>query len=554
MYGSLVLAVSAAAAKVIGAVFKIPLAHLLGGEGMGYFGCAYGIFMPVYAVTVTGLPSATARLTAENMALGRYSTVRRVKSCSVWFFALIGAVMSALLIAAARPLSAEIMDNPAAWPAVLAIAPSVLFGCIAAAYRGYYEGLRNMHPTALSQIAEAAVKLAAGLTLSVSVITAAEESPDRLSELLSRFVGKITAEDIPALTLPLAGAAAILGVTLSTAAGAVFLWLRDKIKGDGVPQTDPYPDDKSSVIIKELLKTAAPIAAGALAVNLTSLIDLGTIIRLLNTAIEKDPAYFERLVSLPTDTLANFIYGSYTGLALTIFNLVPSVTNMFGKSALPIIAEAHAAKDRGRLREGVRNLFTVTGLAAFPAGMGITAVAREILTLIYKGQTEEIAVTAKALSILGAGVIFLCLSSAAFSVLQGIGRADIPLKIMLAGVAVKLSGNLTLVGVPHINISGAAIATTLSYLVIFALSVYCLERELRLKLRLREVLLPQGYCAMLCAAAAFILAQLTKYLPNGLISAQICSAAAIIFGGIIYISALFLCGCLSKSIIKALLA
>lgn len=37
--------VSALIVKIMGAVFRIPLANMLGGTGMGYFSAAYGIFM-----------------------------------------------------------------------------------------------------------------------------------------------------------------------------------------------------------------------------------------------------------------------------------------------------------------------------------------------------------------------------------------------------------------------------------------------------------------------------------------------------------------------------
>ncbi|MBQ8010751.1 MAG: polysaccharide biosynthesis protein, partial [Oscillospiraceae bacterium] len=53
--GSLLLGLSALTAKLLGALFKIPLTSLLGGTGMGYFSCAYGLFLPLYAVFVTGL-------------------------------------------------------------------------------------------------------------------------------------------------------------------------------------------------------------------------------------------------------------------------------------------------------------------------------------------------------------------------------------------------------------------------------------------------------------------------------------------------------------------
>ena len=60
IHGSLILIASAAVSKVIGAIFRIPLANMLGGTGMGYFSSAYGVFMTAYAVSVTGLPVAAA--------------------------------------------------------------------------------------------------------------------------------------------------------------------------------------------------------------------------------------------------------------------------------------------------------------------------------------------------------------------------------------------------------------------------------------------------------------------------------------------------------------
>ena len=70
LYGSAVLIVSAVIVKVIGALFRIPLANMLGGTGMGYFSAAYGIFMPVYAISATGLPAAAARA-VSSAAAGR---------------------------------------------------------------------------------------------------------------------------------------------------------------------------------------------------------------------------------------------------------------------------------------------------------------------------------------------------------------------------------------------------------------------------------------------------------------------------------------------------
>jgi len=248
---SAILILSAVTAKLMGAVFRIPLANMLGGEGMGYFSSAYGIFMTVYAVSVTGLPAAVAKLTAENSALERFANVRRVKRSALLFFSATGLAFTLLMIAAAYPFCA-LTGGVKTLPSLLAIAPSILFGCVTSVYRGYYEGLRNMVPTALSQIAEGLAKLAAGLALCLWVL----KNPEKALELCAAL--KLPSDSV----LSAAAAAAVLGITLSTAAGTLFLVLRDKLGGDGITPEQLSSTsgagctDSAGSIIAALLKTA----------------------------------------------------------------------------------------------------------------------------------------------------------------------------------------------------------------------------------------------------------------------------------------------------------
>ena len=57
-------------------------------------------------------------------------------------------------------------------------------------------------------------------------------------------------------------------------------------------------------------------------------------------------------------------------------------------------------------------------------------------------------------------MVFSGLSVPLFSILQGIGNANIPVIIMLTGCAVKMILNVILVSIPEINILGAGIAST----------------------------------------------------------------------------------------------
>ena len=146
--GSLILMLSAAAAKALGALFKIPLTNLLGGVGMSYFSCAYSLFMPIYALTVTGLSSAVARMTAQSIALGMYKNAKKVRNTALILFSAVGLVGSAVTFLLSKSFSVYSAGSTEASLAVAMISPSVFFGCIMSVERGYYEGMSNMYPTA----------------------------------------------------------------------------------------------------------------------------------------------------------------------------------------------------------------------------------------------------------------------------------------------------------------------------------------------------------------------------------------------------------------------
>lgn len=548
LFGSAILILSALAAKLTGALFRIPLANMLGGTGMGYFSGAYGIFMTIYAVSVTGLPAAVAKVTAENSALERYANLRRVKSSALLFFSFCGLAFTAVMLLLAYPFCKYINGSPETTPAVLAIAPSVFFGCVTSVYRGYYEGLRNMFPTAVSQIVEGLTKLCSGLALCLLVL----KNPDKFISLTKLFGNGQTA------VLSAAAAASVFGVTLSTAAGTLFLIIRDKISGDGItPEQIAASDGRNRIdsrrkIISALLKTAVPIAAGALVTNLTSLIDLVTITRSLGIAVARSPEYFRKITGgISSIELPNFLFGCFTGLAVTVFNLVPSFTNMFGKGILPALSEAFAADDRKKIRSYSEKAVFVTALVSIPSAVGITVLSGEILRTLFPAKPVETTLCDASLSVLGIGVAFLCMSATFFAILQAAGHPELPVKLMLAGVVVKLAGNLLLVPVPELNISGAAVSTLLCYAVI---CIPAATEVIKLtgadKSYIMEILSKICFCSVLCGGAALLARNMLSKCFGGILLLFI----SILSGVIFYIISAVLLGIITKSTLKSLIS
>lgn len=120
--GSVILIASAIIAKAIGALFKIPLTNMLGGVGMSYFSCAYGLFLPVYALTATGLTTAVAKLTAESCAFGNYRNVKKIQKVSLLLFSAAGLAGTVAVAILAGPFSEKIAACPKAELSILMIA------------------------------------------------------------------------------------------------------------------------------------------------------------------------------------------------------------------------------------------------------------------------------------------------------------------------------------------------------------------------------------------------------------------------------------------------
>nr|WP_295072443.1 polysaccharide biosynthesis C-terminal domain-containing protein [Ruminococcus sp.] len=507
--GSIILMISAAAAKLLGAVFKIPLTNILGGVGMSYFSCAYSLFMPIYSLTVTGLSSAVARMTAQSAALGMYANAAKVRRTALTIFSLAGLVGSLLIFLLAKPFSVYSIGSPEAWLAVAMIAPAVLFGCITAVERGYYEGMSNMYPTAFSQVVEGIVKAAAGLLLCGYVM----ENP----QVVTGYFPYIT--DIRAA----AAAAGIAGVTLSTAGAALFFGaVRLFTKTPGSSESFVM---SRKAIVRELTATALPVGVSALVTNLTALIDMWTVIGCIS--------YFGSSMTAPEGVSEGefpyFIYGSFAGIALTVFNLVPSVTNMLGKGALTCITAAYENKDREALEYGTLQALLTSAFIAIPAAVGITVLAPELLSFLYPQQTDEAAFCVGSLRWLMVGMVCLCISYPLFSMLQAVGKTSSPLKIMLLGTAVKLAGNLALI--PFMGVDGAALSTSLCYAVILIVSVrtYIKATELHIgAAQFGKVV----YSGAMCGGAAYLVSSVLKKAEASQITVIAVSASV---GGIVYL-------------------
>ncbi len=508
--GAMVLVVATALVKIIGAVYKIPLTGIIGSLGRGYFASAYNIYTPIYAISMAGLPVAVSTIVSKNAALGKYRDVKQVLKITFPLFLVLGLVGTGALFLASKPY-VDSVGSPLAIFSVFAIAPSILFCCIMSTYRGYYEGLNNMYPTAISQVIESVGKLVFGLVLSYAVIGYSEAEIAKTGMV---FGQTIATESDKAIVYALAAAAAILGVTLGTVFGAIYTVLRHKLKKDGISNemlvNSPLASSKK-VTMKEIVSIAVPTAISSLVLNVTNFIDTWMIQNRLESVVNEHFGTIYNIygdsinaAEVARDNIHTFLYGAYD-TTLDFRNLIPTIMMTLGVSAIPIISGAMAKKDHKLVNETVNTVFRTTMLFALPAGAGFFALSEPILTLLYNGTENQagIAVAAPVLALYGLMMAILTLSSPLTNILQAIGRADVPAKSLALGCAFKIGFNYFLIGIPEINIKGAVFGTAFFYLVCIIYDYIVLKKETGVKIEIMTVLVKPLIASVLCGGAAF---------------------------------------------------
>ena len=500
--GAAILTFGTILVKVIGAIFKIPLGNVIGEAGMGYFSAAYALYLPVYTLSAAGFPSALARQVAENTAMGRYKDARKVHKVAQRVFLITG-ILGFIAMAAGGFVYINFVDKDSIY-SVLAMSPSVFFCCMMASYRGYYEGLRNMTPTAISQVIEALGKLFIGLGLAVGIMKYGEYTFHTQLTAYGTTVG--TLEEARVASYPFAAAGSLAGIALGSLAGLIYMLLRHHKFGDEITPEEivSSPEPRTTgYILGNFFSIGIPIALGVLVLNVTQVIDAITI---QNRLEDIDPSilrgiYHSYMSGVTDDKIPNFLYGAYN-FGINLYNLVPYITQALGVSALPTLAAAWAIHKKSQIHASINSVIKISVLIGFPSGLGMCALAGPILQLLYPGKpAAEIAVPM--LRVLGCMVLFGSLVTPINSMLQAVGKQKVPVYLMLIGASIKLLLNFTLVGVPEINIKGAPIGSISCYIFIVVASLIILYRRAKIKPDLVTTFLKPLFAAAMCAAAAW---------------------------------------------------
>ena len=430
--GAAVLSVSNVIVKIFGFLFKIPLANLIGKEGMGYYGVAFQLFSAVFVIVAAGLPIAVTRLTSQRDKTDK--TKFDIFSSGFVIFILLG-VLGTLLTYFCAGLFVDAVNNKKALICIWMLAPSVLFSAIECAVRSYNQGQNNLYPTAISQIFDSLFRMVFGFGIAYFLKT-------------------------KGFPVYIAAAGAVLGVTIANVFSAFGLMVYQKISSKKIKFK---PNMKIS---KSIIKIALPITGGAVVLSVFGLLDTLFIMNRLNFAGF-------------TSEQANGLYGAYTGYTLNIFHIPSIFTSSLVVSVFPVIAGQFYSNRTDNIIKTVNSALKLCIVFALPFCFLFAVFPNELLSIVYS-RKDDVKIAADLLKLLSPAVVLVAITSITSMYFAAIGKPHVSIFNSMFGCVIKLALVYFMVG-GKMNILGAPISSVICYGIIAFIEVFLLYRSLDTK-------------------------------------------------------------------------
>lgn len=425
-----ILAVATVLTKVIGVIYRIPLANILGDAGNGFYGYAYQIYAMALMVSSLSLPTAVSKLVSAKLAAGQRRNSVRVFRCSMLFAVVVGFVVTAAVFFGADAISVYAMKSPLSVYALQMLAPGLFLVAIMAVIRGYFQGLGSMMPTAVSQIIEQimrAVISIVGAGMFVDMGTRAGEKAGE--ELLGPAYG---------------AAGATLGTVLGALIALIFLlfvvWayrgqMRRQYRADRSGKEDSYRH-----ILKVLVMTAVPILFSTAIYNINQILDL----TIFNHIMEAQGYVEEEYMALQ---------GIYSGKYDTLVNVPLSIPWALCSSVVPSLTAAVATRSRRLVHEKIDQTLRLTMVITIPCGVGFLVLASPLMVLLYNDASK----TPAYLLMLGSAVVVLyAWASISNSILHGLNHISSPAKNACVALAIHLAAFVVMMVVFKMNVYALA--------------------------------------------------------------------------------------------------
>ncbi|WP_462409994.1 putative polysaccharide biosynthesis protein [Neobacillus sp. Marseille-QA0830] len=438
--GAFILTAAAIITKILSALYRIPFQNIVGDIGFYIYQQIYPFYGMAVVLSTTGFPVVISKLFAEQRETGNHARAPLLMVLSLVYLQLFGLICFLVLYFGADLIASWMHDRHLA---ILFRVVSVVFLTMpfVSVLRGYYQGKGDMIPTALSQVAEQAVRVLTILGLSYL------------------FMQK-------GVSLYLIGGGAMFGSFTGSIVAAMilftFLWKRKELKILGLPTHSLLATlQEARPIFKTLtIQGLAICLSGMLMIFLQLADSLNLHSLLVAGGMEPDMAKSLKGVFDRGQPLIQLGTVAATSMSLT---LVPLITR-----------ERLAAKPQF-LHHKIRLAIKVSIVIGAGASVGLWAIIRPVNIMLFENGSGS-----PVLGLLSFVIFFTSVILTIIAVMQGLGSLIFPAAAITLLFPLKYLFNILLIPVFHTE--GAAISSLVSLGLITAALWLRLKNSLQVRL------------------------------------------------------------------------
>lgn len=498
--------------KVLGFVYRLVIINVdgFGDIGNGYYDAGYTVYSLLLTISSIGIPTVISKLVSERVAIGDHKGAYRIFKTSLKIFTLIGAVFSIALFFGADLVARKILNVPDVKYVLMVLAPAIMFVASSSVIRGYFAGLGSQKATSVSQTLEQFFNC----TLTITFVYA--------------LVGKD-----PAIMAAGGNVSTTLAILISFTYLYIFYKRRKKgIMIDCENQTVPQEDKTAWNLIKTIFAISIPMTIGSLISVVNNMIDTVTISNCIQTAFSGILATKEELEAKAMEL------SGLLSKVVTIIHLPLAITGAFCTALVPAISSAISVKDYKTVNKRLTFSFFASLLIIMPCTAGLIALAKPILQLIYPQASNG----ANILILSTITMIFVSINYVVEGGLYGFGKVHIPAIALGIGAIVKLVMNILLISNPYINILGAVISSIVCQVILFAICMYYLNKEIKLQINFKNHI----FKPVIASAIMGVIVYLIYKILITIISNSISTIISILIGVVSYVVLVLLMKMLSK--------
>ena len=402
-----ILAMASIMVRIIGMIYRVPMANIMGEVGNGIYSAAFEIYNILLVISSYGMPMAVSKLVSSRCSQKRYKNAYHLFKASMALSICTGGAAALFVFFGADWIEHNFFSKYTGIAIPLRVlAPTIFIVAVMGCLRGLYQGRGTMMPTALSQIFEQIVNAFVSVAAAYMLMRAHKTSPD-------------------------AAAWGAAGGTLGTCLGAVtaflmlafiyMLYMPVMKKQERRDHISTKTSLKNTYSL--LLATVIPIVLSQTVYQLSGIVDITLFSNVMGS---RDY----------TDTHISTMQGIYSTKYRLLVSVPIAISTAIASSMIPSLVISYTSREWKQLYKKITMAVKFNMIIAFPSAMGLAILAQPIIMILFPNSDY---VTGGIMLAMGSScVIFYALSTVTSGVLQSVDRMNLPVIHSLISLVIHI--------------------------------------------------------------------------------------------------------------------